>query len=119
VLNLRRGFDLDPADRVVIIEDVLTTGGSTRETMEVARQKGADIVAAGAVINRSGSASPVNVPFAALAALTPPTYKPEACPFCERGIPVTKPGSRADTGSAVVGSSKYSVEGRRAATARR
>jgi orotate phosphoribosyltransferase len=87
-LTLRRGFD-------VIIEDVLTTGGSTRETMEVARQKGAAVVAAGAVINRSGSASPVDVPFAALAVLTPPTYKPEDCPFCEKGIPVTKPGSRA------------------------
>jgi len=94
VLTLRRGFDLDAADRVVVIEDVLTTGGSTRETMEVARQKGAAIVAAGAVINRSGSASPVDVPFAALAALTPPTYRPESCPMCQQGIPVTKPGSR-------------------------
>ena len=94
VLTLRRGFDLGPADRVVIIEDVLTTGGSTRETMEVAKERGAEVVAAGAVINRSGSASPVDVPFAALAALTPPTYKPDACPLCEQGKPVTKPGSR-------------------------
>ena len=94
VLTLRRGFDLGPADRVVVIEDVLTTGGSTRETMEVAKERGADVVAAGAVINRSGLASPVDVPFAALAALTPPTYKPDACPLCEQGIPVTKPGSR-------------------------
>jgi orotate phosphoribosyltransferase len=94
VLTLRRGFDLEPADRVVVIEDVLTTGGSTRETMEVAKQRGAAVVAAGAVINRSGTESPVDVPFAALAALTPPTYKPEACPLCEQGLPVTKPGSR-------------------------
>jgi len=94
VLTLRRGFDLDPADRVVVIEDVLTTGGSTRETMEVAKQRGAAVVAAGAVINRSGTESPVDVPFAALAALTPPTYKPDACPLCEQGLPVTKPGSR-------------------------
>jgi orotate phosphoribosyltransferase len=94
VLTLRRGFDLDPADRVVVIEDVLTTGGSTRETMEVAKQRGAAVVAAGAVINRSGTESPVDVPFAALAALTPPTYKPDACPLCEKGMPVTKPGSR-------------------------
>jgi orotate phosphoribosyltransferase len=94
VLTLRRGFDLEPADRVVVIEDVLTTGGSTRETMEVARQRGAAVVAAGAVINRSGTESPVDVPFAALAALTPPTYKPDACPLCEQGMPVTKPGSR-------------------------
>ena len=94
VLTLRRGFDLAPSDRVVIVEDVLTTGGSTRETMEVAKQRGATVVAAGAVINRSGTASPVDVPFTALAALTPPTYKPEVCPYCEKGIPVTKPGSR-------------------------
>jgi len=94
VLTLRRGFDLTPSDRVVIVEDVLTTGGSTRETMEVAREKGATVVAAGAVINRSGLPSPVDVPFAALAALTPPTYKPDACPLCGQGIPVTKPGSR-------------------------
>lgn len=94
VLTLRRGFDLDPADRVVIIEDVLTTGGSTRETMEVAKQRGAVVVAAGAVINRSGQDSPVDVPFAALAALTPPTYKPDACPLCDKGMAVTKPGSR-------------------------
>ena len=94
VLTLRRGFDLDAADRVVVIEDVLTTGGSTRETMEVAKQRGAVVVAAGAVINRSGQDSPVDVPFAALAALTPPTYKPDACPLCDKGVAVMKPGSR-------------------------
>jgi len=94
VLTLRRGFDLGPDDRVVVVEDVVTTGGSTRETMEVARARGATVVAAAAVINRSGSASPVDVPFEALAKITPPTYKADACPLCERGIPVTKPGSR-------------------------
>jgi orotate phosphoribosyltransferase len=99
VLTLRRGFDLGPDDRVVIVEDVVTTGGSTRETMEVAREKGATVIAAAAVINRSGSPAPVDVPFEALAALTPPTYKPDACPLCERGIPVTKPGSRAAPGA--------------------
>jgi orotate phosphoribosyltransferase len=96
VLTLRRGFDLDAGDRVVIIEDVLTTGGSTRETMEVAKQKGAAVVAAGAVINRSGLDSPVDVPFVALAALRPPTYKPEDCPLCAAGDPVVKPGSRGE-----------------------
>jgi len=62
--------------------------------MEVANTRGAAVVAAAAIINRSGSDSPVDVPFTALAALTPPTYKPESCPMCEQGIPVTKPGSR-------------------------
>jgi orotate phosphoribosyltransferase len=94
VLTLRRGFTLGPEDRVVIVEDVLTTGGSTRETMEAARQWGATVVAAAAVINRSGTASPVEVPFAALAEFSPPTYTPDACPLCARGLPVVKPGSR-------------------------
>lgn len=96
-LTLRRGFGLMPEDRVVVVEDVVTTGGSTRETIDVARAAGAAVVAAGAVINRSGRESPVDVPFAALAEMTPPTYTPEACPLCAQGIPVTKPGSR--TGS--------------------
>lgn len=95
-LTLRRGFDLAAADRVVIVEDVLTTGGSTRETMEVAHTRGAAVVAAAAIINRSGSDSPVDVPFAALAALAPPTYKPEVCPMCAAGDPVVKPGSRGE-----------------------
>ncbi|MEI6667433.1 MAG: orotate phosphoribosyltransferase [Acidobacteriota bacterium] len=93
-LTLRRGFQLSQADRVVVVEDVVTTGGSTRETMDVARAAGATVVAAAAVINRSGTATPVDVPFAALAAITPPTYPPDACPLCANGNPITKPGSR-------------------------
>jgi orotate phosphoribosyltransferase len=93
-LTLRRGFDLSPTDRVVVVEDVVTTGGSTRETMDVARAAGATVVAAASVINRSGHAAPVDVPFSSLAAITPPTYQPETCPLCAQGHPVTKPGSR-------------------------
>src|SRR4051812_23475200 len=73
-LTLRRGFALTSADRVVVIEDVVTTGGSTRETMDVARASGAAVVAAGAVIDRSGGKSALDVPFHALAALAVPTY---------------------------------------------
>jgi len=94
VLTLRRGFDLGPSDRVLVVEDVLTTGGSTRETMDVARARGATIAGAVSVINRSGNASPVDVPFTALATITPPTYDPESCPLCAKGLAVTKPGSR-------------------------
>ena len=93
-LTLRRGFDLTPGDRVVVVEDVLTTGLSTRETMDVARERGATVVAAVSIINRSGKPSPVDVPFAALAEFSPPTYQPEACPLCAQGLPVVKPGSR-------------------------
>jgi orotate phosphoribosyltransferase len=95
VLTLRRGFSLASTDRVVIIEDVVTTGGSTRETMVVARAAGATVVGAGAIIDRSGGASNLDVPFRALVPLTLPTYEPDACPMCKAGQPVTKPGSRA------------------------
>ncbi len=93
-MTLRRGFSLAAADRVVVIEDVVTTGLSTRETMDVARASGATVVAAGAIIDRSGGQSQVGVPFAALATLALPTYNPEACPLCGAGVPVYAPGSR-------------------------
>ena len=93
-LTLRRGFSLDPADRVVVIEDVVTTGGSTKETMAVARRAGATVVGAGAVIDRSGGASGLDVPFHALASIVVATHQPDACPMCRAGQPVVKPGSR-------------------------
>jgi len=94
-MTLRRGFSLSPADRVAIVEDVVTTGKSTRETMEVVTG-GATIVCAGALIDRSGGAADLGVPFHALATLTIPTYQPDACPLCAAGQPVVKPGSRAE-----------------------
>jgi orotate phosphoribosyltransferase len=94
-LSLRRGFALSAADRVVVIEDVVTTGLSTRETIEVAKAAGATVVGAGAIIDRSGGASNLDVPFASLVALALPTYQADACPLCAAGHPVVKPGSRA------------------------
>jgi orotate phosphoribosyltransferase len=94
-LTLRRGFSLTADDRVVVVEDVVTTGGSTRETMEVARRAGATVLAAGSVMDRSGGSWTPDVPFQAMATLSLPTYAPEACPLCAKGLPVTKPGSRA------------------------
>jgi orotate phosphoribosyltransferase len=95
VLTLRRGFALSAADRVVVIEDVVTTGGSTRETMVVAEKAGATVVGAGSIIDRSAGTAALSVPFRALATLSLPTYEPAACPLCAAGRPVTKPGSRA------------------------
>lgn len=92
-LTLRRGFSLSAADRVVVIEDVVTTGLSTRETIDVAKAAGATIVAAGSIIDRSGKQD-LGVPYHALSTLVLPTYQPEACPLCAAGSPVTKPGSR-------------------------
>lgn len=94
-LTLRRGFSLAPGERVLVVEDVVTTGGSTRETMDVARAAGATVVGAAAIIDRSGGTVDLDVPFSALASLTVPTHQPESCPLCAAGQPVVKPGSRA------------------------
>ncbi|MBI4888652.1 MAG: orotate phosphoribosyltransferase [Acidobacteria bacterium] len=93
-LTLRRGFTLAPGERVLVVEDVVTTGGSTRETIDVARAAGAEVVGAAAIIDRSGGEQRLDVPFHALAAVPLPTYSPEACPLCLAGQPVVKPGSR-------------------------
>jgi orotate phosphoribosyltransferase len=94
VLTLRRGFTLDGADRVLIVEDVLTTGGSTRETAQVARRAGAHVVGAAAIIDRGRGDDRLDVPLQALVRLEVPAYLPEDCPLCASGRPVTKPGSR-------------------------
>jgi orotate phosphoribosyltransferase len=94
-LRLRRGFSLEPNERVVVVEDVVTTGGSTRETIEVARAAGAQVVGAAAIIDRSGGDQRLDVPFHALATVSLPTYEPAECPLCLTGEPVIKPGSRA------------------------
>jgi orotate phosphoribosyltransferase len=93
-LTLRRGFSLAPGERVLVVEDVVTTGGSTRETMEVARANGGLVVGAAAIIDRSGGEQHMDVPFRALATVSLPTYQPDACPLCKDGRPVVKPGSR-------------------------
>jgi orotate phosphoribosyltransferase len=93
-LTLRRGFSLTPGERVLVVEDVVTTGGSTRETIEVARMAGAKVVGAASIIDRSGGQQGLDVPFHALATVTFPTYQADACPLCAAGQPVAKPGSR-------------------------
>ena len=94
-LTLRRGFTLSPADKVLVVEDVVTTGGSTRETIEVARAAGAQVVGAASIIDRSGGQQRLAVPYYALATVALPTYESTACPMCAAGQPVVKPGSRA------------------------
>ena len=93
-LTLRRGFSLGPSDRVLVVEDVVTTGGSTRETMEVARAAGATVVGAASIVDRSGGHTSLGVPYHALLPMAVPTYDPADCPLCARGLPVIKPGSR-------------------------
>jgi orotate phosphoribosyltransferase len=100
-LTLRRGFMLAEADRVLLVEDVLTTGGSTRETMQVATAAGGRVVGAASIVDRSGGKGKMSgggailsVPFASLLDIDLPTYEPDKCPLCAQGLPVTKPGSR-------------------------
>jgi orotate phosphoribosyltransferase len=95
-LQLRRGFALDASDRVLVVEDVVTTGGSTRETLDVARAAGAVPVGAAAIVDRSGATADLGVPFSALLRIMFPTYTADACPLCAQGLPVVKPGSRVE-----------------------
>ena len=94
-LTLRRGFSLEPGEKVLVVEDVVTTGGSTRETMDVARAAGAVVVAACSIVDRSGGNQQLGVPYHALLPMEVKTYDPLACPLCQAGVPVVKPGSRA------------------------
>ena len=93
-LTLRRGFTLAPADRVVVVEDVITTGLSTRETIDVAEGAGARALGAAAIIDRGVDPGRLNVPLQALVRMEVAAYAADACPMCAAGEPVVKPGSR-------------------------
>ena len=93
-MSLRRGFQAGAGAAAVVVEDVITTGGSTREVIDVLRAEGARVLAAGSLIDRSGGTADVGVPRVALATLAASAHDPAHCPLCARGIPVVKPGSR-------------------------
>lgn len=91
---LRRGFTVVPGETAVVIEDVITTGGSTRDVVDTLGEAGARVLAAASIIDRSGGRANVGVPRVALATLQVAAHYPEACPLCRQGIPAVKPGSR-------------------------
>jgi len=93
-MTLRRGFAVGPESSAIVVEDVVTTGGSTREVVDLLAAAGARVLAAGSVIDRSGGQAGVGVPRIALATLQVAAYPPEECPLCRQGLPVAKPGSR-------------------------
>ena len=93
-MTLRRGFGLSPGEATLVVEDVITTGGSTRETMKCVEQAGGKVVGVGALIDRSGGAADLGVPKATLVSLKVQNYNPADCPLCKSGIPTVKPGSR-------------------------
>jgi orotate phosphoribosyltransferase len=94
-MTLRRGFSVRPGERVLIVEDVITTGGSTMEVAGLLRGLGAEVPAAASIIDRGGGAAELGVPRVALATLLVETWTPEECPLCRAGTPAVKPGSRA------------------------
>ncbi len=94
IMTLRRGFSLKEGERILVVEDVITTGGSTRECIEALEKHGANVVGAASIIDRSNGKADVGVSRIALASLDVPTYQPEACPLCESGSVAHKPGSR-------------------------
>ena len=96
-MMLRRGFTVRPGESVLVVEDVVTTGGSTRETVEAMRAAGARVVGAASIIDRSGGRAEVGVPRVALATLEVPAIAPSACSQCAAGVPVVKPGSQKES----------------------
>ena len=99
-MTLRRGFTVRKRERVLVVEDVITTGGSTRDTIAALQAAGAEIVGAASIIDRSGGQAGVGVPRISLATLDVAAVPSENCEACSRGEPVVKPGSRADRSKA-------------------
>lgn len=93
-MSLRRGFRLSPGEAALVVEDVMTTGLSTRETIRCVEQAGGKVIGAGALIDRSGGAANLGVPQGALVTLSVRNYDPSECPLCKSGVPAVKPGSR-------------------------
>lgn len=93
-MTLRRGFGIREGERVVIVEDVVTTGKSTRETVDVITRLGGVVTGFASILNRSGRANPFDQPYAALLALDLDTFEESACPLCAKDVPLDAPGSR-------------------------
>ena len=95
LMQLRRGFTLSPGERCLVVEDVITTGGSTREVVQCVEAHGGVVVGVGSLIDRSGGSAVFVVKRVALATVSATTYPPESCPLCKAGSVAIKPGSRA------------------------
>ena len=93
-MTLRRGFTIGDGESVVIVEDVVTTGKSTRETVDVVTQQGGRVAGFASILNRSGRANPFDAPYEALLALDLDTFSEGECPLCSKGVPLDAPGSR-------------------------
>ncbi|MFW6180821.1 MAG: orotate phosphoribosyltransferase [Spirochaetota bacterium] len=102
-MTLRRGFSLQPGERVLVVEDVITTGGSVREVRKTAERHGARVQAVACLVDRSGGAFKPGVPFHSCVQLRFPVYPPSGCPLCRENVPLVKPGSRGLAGRSAHG----------------
>ncbi|MDK2822522.1 MAG: orotate phosphoribosyltransferase [Clostridia bacterium] len=93
-MKLRRMFTIKPGQKVLVVEDVITTGGSSQEVVNLVESYGAHVIGVGAIVDRSNGLAKLSVPFQALVKVTMNNYTPEECPLCKQGIPLDKPGSR-------------------------
>jgi orotate phosphoribosyltransferase len=89
----RRGFEIKPGERVLVVDDILTTGGSIREVISEVKRKGGQLIAVGVLVDRSEGSVDFGVPLFSCYRTSVPTYKPEECPLCRKGISLSKPGS--------------------------
>ena len=94
-MTLRRGFAIEPGQRVLVVEDVVTTGGSVREVLEIVRQAGGEVVGVGSIVDRTGGRISFGVPFRSVVSMDVESWEPGECPLCKAGAPAPyKPGSR-------------------------
>jgi orotate phosphoribosyltransferase len=91
-MTLRRGFAIAPGERVLVVEDIVTTGGSVHEVLEVVKEQGGEVAGVALLVDRSGGKADFGVRTEALLKLEVPTYQPDACPLCQAGVPITKRG---------------------------
>ena len=93
-MAFRRGFEISPKDKVLVVEDVVTTGGSVAEVVELVKKCGAEVVAVASIVDRSNGAVKFGVPYKALLSMEVVSYEAKDCPLCKKGLPFVKPGSR-------------------------
>ncbi len=93
-MTLRRNFEIKPGQRVLVVEDVVTTGGSVREVIEIVKQNGGEVVGVGVIVDRSGGKINFGAPLESVISMEVVSYTPEECPLCREELPLVKPGSR-------------------------
>ncbi len=93
-MTLRRGFEIPKSAKVLVVEDVVTTGGSVKEVIEEVKNLGAEVAAVGSIVDRSNGKVDFGVPFEAVLSMEVVSYDADECPLCRQGVPAVKPGSR-------------------------